>query len=88
MYLSPAISGGAQSRPGDQGGAEKFPHSTAVILERVPDSMSRDMLMLLVETISGLEEDNFSLEIIRETNMAVVTVNKPNSRSQLHSFHV
>ncbi|XP_071220297.1 protein mono-ADP-ribosyltransferase PARP14 isoform X1 [Salvelinus alpinus] len=40
--------------------------------------MSRDLLLLLVETISGLEEDNFSLEVISETNRAVVTFNNPN----------
>ncbi|CAB1338931.1 unnamed protein product [Coregonus sp. 'balchen'] len=44
--------------------------------------MYRDLLVLLVENISGLEEDNFSLEIIRETNIAVVTFNKPNDAEQ------
>ncbi|XP_045074588.1 protein mono-ADP-ribosyltransferase PARP14-like [Coregonus clupeaformis] len=39
--------------------------------------MPREMLSLLVETISGLEEDNFSLEVISETNRAVVTFNNP-----------
>uniref|UniRef100_A0A673XIT1 Poly [ADP-ribose] polymerase n=1 Tax=Salmo trutta TaxID=8032 RepID=A0A673XIT1_SALTR len=61
--------------PGEEGGAEVFPQSSAVVLERVPESMSRDLLTLLVETISGLEEDNFSLELISETNRAVVTFN-------------
>ncbi|CAB1332829.1 unnamed protein product [Coregonus sp. 'balchen'] len=77
------VSSGAQedpnseSGPGEEGGAEECPQSSAVVLQRVPESMSRDMLLLLVETISGLEEDNFSLEVISETKTAVVTFNNP-----------
>eukprot|EP00063_Salmo_salar_P009126 XP_013983961.1 PREDICTED: poly [ADP-ribose] polymerase 14-like isoform X1 [Salmo salar] len=67
----------SESGPGEEGGAEVFPQSSAVVLERVPESMPRDLLLLLVETISGLEEDNFSLEVISETNRAVVTFNNP-----------
>ena len=67
----------SESGPGEGGGAEVSPQSSAVVLERVPESMSRDLLLLLVETISGLEEDNFSLEVISETNRAVVTFNNP-----------
>ncbi|XP_045545975.1 protein mono-ADP-ribosyltransferase PARP14 isoform X2 [Salmo salar] len=74
----------SESGPGEEGGAEVFPQSSAVVLERVPESMPRDLLTLLVETISGLEEDNFSmevdnfsLEVISETNRAVVTFNNP-----------
>ncbi|XP_055792513.1 protein mono-ADP-ribosyltransferase PARP14-like [Salvelinus fontinalis] len=68
----------SESLPGEEGGAEVSPQSSAVVLERVPESMSRDLLLLLVETLSGLEEDNFSLEVISETNRAVVTFNNPN----------
>uniref|UniRef100_A0A673X7X1 Poly [ADP-ribose] polymerase n=1 Tax=Salmo trutta TaxID=8032 RepID=A0A673X7X1_SALTR len=81
VCLIPDVSSEAQeapnseSGPGEEGGAEVFPQSSAVVLERVPESMSRDLLTLLVETISGLEEDNFSLELISETNRAVVTFN-------------
>uniref|UniRef100_A0AAZ3S5F4 Poly [ADP-ribose] polymerase n=1 Tax=Oncorhynchus tshawytscha TaxID=74940 RepID=A0AAZ3S5F4_ONCTS len=67
----------SESGPGEGGGAEVSPQSSAVVLERVPESMPREMLTLLVETISGLEEDNFSLEVISETNRAVVTFNNP-----------
>uniref|UniRef100_A0AAZ3PE84 Macro domain-containing protein n=1 Tax=Oncorhynchus tshawytscha TaxID=74940 RepID=A0AAZ3PE84_ONCTS len=67
----------SESGPGEGGGAEVSPQSSAVVLERVPENMSRDLLLLLVETISGLEEDNFSLEVISETNRAVVTFNNP-----------
>lgn len=83
VCLIPDVSSEAQeapnseSGPGEEGGAEVFPQSSAVVLERVPESMPRDLLLLLVETISGLEEDNFSLEVISETNRAVVTFNNP-----------
>lgn len=90
VCLIPDVSSEAQeapnseSGPGEEGGAEVFPQSSAVVLERVPESMPRDLLTLLVETISGLEEDNFSmevdnfsLEVISETNRAVVTFNNP-----------
>uniref|UniRef100_A0A4W6DZF5 Poly [ADP-ribose] polymerase n=1 Tax=Lates calcarifer TaxID=8187 RepID=A0A4W6DZF5_LATCA len=39
--------------------------------------MCRDLLVMLVENVSGLDESGFSLEIIWETNRAVVTFNKP-----------
>uniref|UniRef100_A0A4W5P7J1 Poly [ADP-ribose] polymerase n=1 Tax=Hucho hucho TaxID=62062 RepID=A0A4W5P7J1_9TELE len=67
----------SESGPGEEVGAEVSPQSSAVVLERVPESMPREMLTLLVETLSGLEEDNFSLEVISETNRAVVTFNNP-----------
>uniref|UniRef100_A0A8C7V3U1 Poly [ADP-ribose] polymerase n=1 Tax=Oncorhynchus mykiss TaxID=8022 RepID=A0A8C7V3U1_ONCMY len=67
----------SESGPGEGGGAQVSPQSSAVVLERVPENMSREMLTLLVETLSGLEEDNFSLEVISETNRAVVTFNNP-----------
>ncbi|KAK6305421.1 hypothetical protein J4Q44_G00242010 [Coregonus suidteri] len=67
----------SESGLGAEGGAEVSPQSSAVVLQRVPETMPREMLSLLVETISGLEEDNFSLEVISETNRAVVTFNNP-----------
>ncbi|CDQ59137.1 unnamed protein product [Oncorhynchus mykiss] len=79
----PGEGGGAQVSPqssaevSPQSSAKVSPQSSAVVLERVPENMSREMLTLLVETLSGLEEDNFSLEVISETNRAVVTFNNP-----------
>lgn len=55
-------------------GAESL-QSIAVLLENVPDNMSRDLLLMLLEHVSGLDEGNYSLEIIWETNSAVVTFN-------------
>uniref|UniRef100_UPI003AADF9E6 protein mono-ADP-ribosyltransferase PARP14-like n=1 Tax=Centroberyx gerrardi TaxID=166262 RepID=UPI003AADF9E6 len=51
--------------------------SLAVVLDNVSDSMSRDLLLMLVENVSGLDESSYSLEIIWEANRAVVTFNNP-----------
>ncbi|XP_007231225.3 protein mono-ADP-ribosyltransferase PARP14 [Astyanax mexicanus] len=53
------------------------PQSSAVVLEKLPIHFSRDTLVLLVENISDLLEDEFDLEIIVESNCAVVTFNNP-----------
>uniref|UniRef100_A0A3B4UJW7 Uncharacterized protein n=1 Tax=Seriola dumerili TaxID=41447 RepID=A0A3B4UJW7_SERDU len=51
--------------------------SSAVVLENVSDNMCRDLLMMLVENVSGSDESGFSLEIIWESNRAVVAFTKP-----------
>ncbi|XP_071340147.1 protein mono-ADP-ribosyltransferase PARP14-like isoform X2 [Trachinotus anak] len=51
--------------------------SSAVVLENVSNDMCRDLLVMLVENISGLDESDFSLEIIWESNRAVVSFSKP-----------
>lgn len=51
--------------------------SIAIVLAEVKSDMSRDLLSMLVENVSGLDESNYSLEIIWETNKAVVTFNRP-----------
>ncbi|XP_035999477.1 protein mono-ADP-ribosyltransferase PARP14 [Fundulus heteroclitus] len=56
---------------------ESGPRSTAVLLENVQENLSQDLLQMIVETISGLDENDFSLEIIWETNMAVLIFNSP-----------
>uniref|UniRef100_A0A3B3DCE3 RRM domain-containing protein n=1 Tax=Oryzias melastigma TaxID=30732 RepID=A0A3B3DCE3_ORYME len=55
--------------------ASKLDPTSAVVLENVADEMSRDVLMMLVENISGVDEKDFSLEILRESSKAVVTFN-------------
>ncbi|XP_036451402.1 protein mono-ADP-ribosyltransferase PARP14-like [Colossoma macropomum] len=57
---------------------EECPKSSAVVLENVPQTFSREALVLLVENVSGLSEKEFSLESIRELKSAVVTFNDPN----------
>ncbi|XP_036000627.1 LOW QUALITY PROTEIN: protein mono-ADP-ribosyltransferase PARP14-like [Fundulus heteroclitus] len=61
----------------NQTGLESGPRSTAVVLENVQENLSQDLLQMMVETISGLDENDFSLEIIWETNMAVLIFNSP-----------
>ncbi|KAM9392684.1 protein mono-ADP-ribosyltransferase PARP14-like isoform 2-T2 [Pholidichthys leucotaenia] len=48
---------------------------TAVVLDNVSDSLSPDLLSMLVENVSGVDESGYNLEIIWETNKAVVTFN-------------
>lgn len=55
------------------------------MLENVPDDMSRDVLMMLLENISGSDENSYSLEIIWEFNRAVVTFNKPEGDCSQHT---
>ncbi|XP_076875523.1 protein mono-ADP-ribosyltransferase PARP14 isoform X2 [Brachyhypopomus gauderio] len=56
-----------------KGRSQDAPRSTAVLLENIPRHLTRDVLMLLVENISGLGEEEFLLELIFESNIAVVT---------------
>ncbi|KAL6472153.1 hypothetical protein MHYP_G00183410 [Metynnis hypsauchen] len=54
------------------------PQSSAVVLENLPDDLSREVLVLLIENISGVSDEEFFLELIRGSNVAVVTFNDPN----------
>ncbi|KAI3372978.1 hypothetical protein L3Q82_023420, partial [Scortum barcoo] len=51
--------------------------SVAVVLDNVNDNMSKDLLAMMVENVSGLDESDFSLEIIWETSRAVVKFTSP-----------
>ncbi|KAL6472152.1 hypothetical protein MHYP_G00183400 [Metynnis hypsauchen] len=51
------------------------PQSNTVALEKLPDSFSKDVLVLLLEKISGVPEKEFTLELITESNIAVVIFN-------------
>ncbi|MCI4387957.1 hypothetical protein PGIGA_G00080100 [Pangasianodon gigas] len=51
--------------------------SSAVVLENVPENITQEHLMLLVDSIGGHSEDEYSLELIPESNTAVVTFNDP-----------
>ncbi|XP_060895176.1 protein mono-ADP-ribosyltransferase PARP14-like [Labrus mixtus] len=65
---------------GDGASAEKQDESIqsfSVVLDNVGSNMSRDLLLMLVETISGLDDSFYSLEIILESNRAVVTFKSP-----------
>ncbi|KAJ7996602.1 hypothetical protein DPEC_G00238760 [Dallia pectoralis] len=73
-----------ESIHGDEGAVMDSPQSSAVVLERLPELMSKEMLTLLVENISNLEENNYTLEIISETKTAVLTFNNPNGKALLN----
>ncbi|XP_072329277.1 poly(ADP-ribose) polymerase family member 14-related sequence 1 [Scyliorhinus torazame] len=51
------------------------PQSSAVVLQNLPENASCEMLNLLIENYTGLSEipDNFSVEILSERNVGVVT---------------
>ncbi|XP_048342505.1 protein mono-ADP-ribosyltransferase PARP14-like [Sphaerodactylus townsendi] len=57
------------------------PHvlTSRVVLENVPETINQCMLILLVENVSGLSEEDcdFSVEIIPEETVAVITLFKP-----------
>uniref|UniRef100_A0A3B3INF9 Poly [ADP-ribose] polymerase n=1 Tax=Oryzias latipes TaxID=8090 RepID=A0A3B3INF9_ORYLA len=61
-----------QTNPDSQAGPPP-----AVVLENISDDLSRDLLMMLVENISGENENDFSLEILWESHVAVVTFSSP-----------
>ncbi|TDH12644.1 hypothetical protein EPR50_G00049200 [Perca flavescens] len=65
------------SSPTNSDDVSESVQSVAVVLDNVSDSMSTDILSMLVENISGLDESCYSLEIIWETNRAVVTFTNP-----------
>lgn len=52
-----------------------------MVLDNVMDDMPRELLSMLVENISGLDESRYSLEIIWETNRAVITFSSPAGRT-------
>ncbi|KAL0151574.1 hypothetical protein M9458_053123, partial [Cirrhinus mrigala] len=59
---------------------EKKPQeSSAVVLENLPDDIKQEVLALLVENISRLHENDFSLELIPEIRKAVVTFKNPSA---------
>lgn len=53
--------------------------SSLVVLENVPETMIECMLILLVETVSGLSEEDkdFDVEMVPECSVAVITFIKP-----------
>uniref|UniRef100_A0A3Q3GMV8 Poly [ADP-ribose] polymerase n=1 Tax=Labrus bergylta TaxID=56723 RepID=A0A3Q3GMV8_9LABR len=70
----------SEVEPGDGASAEKQDESIqsfSVVLDNVGSNMSRDLLLMLVETISGLDDSFYSLEIIVESDRAVVTFKSP-----------
>ncbi|KAI3372981.1 hypothetical protein L3Q82_023426 [Scortum barcoo] len=70
----------SEVRPGNGASAnsrKESVQSVAVVLDNVNDNMSKDLLAMMVENVSGLDESDFSLEIIWETSRAVVKFTSP-----------
>ncbi|KAJ8342154.1 hypothetical protein SKAU_G00320820 [Synaphobranchus kaupii] len=57
----------------------------AVLLENVPENLSREILGMMVESICNVTEEEFSLEMIRDMNTAVVTFNQPSAAERFLS---
>ncbi|XP_054556493.1 protein mono-ADP-ribosyltransferase PARP14-like isoform X2 [Talpa occidentalis] len=57
-------------------GAESEIISSLVALENLQENVTDSMLILLVENTSGLSNDDFEVEIIRDFDVAVVTFRK------------
>ncbi|KAJ8342173.1 hypothetical protein SKAU_G00321010 [Synaphobranchus kaupii] len=51
----------------------------AVLVENVPEKLSREFLGMMVENICYVTEEEFSLEMIRDMNTAIVTFNEPSA---------
>ncbi|KAG1971164.1 poly [ADP-ribose] polymerase [Pimephales promelas] len=57
---------------------KKPQESSAVVLEDLPDEFKQDVVTLLVENITNLSENDFTMELIPELRKAVVTFKNPN----------
>ncbi|KAJ8342171.1 hypothetical protein SKAU_G00320990 [Synaphobranchus kaupii] len=57
----------------------------ALLVENVPEKLSREVLGMMVESICYVTEEEFSLEMIRDMNTAVVTFNKPSAAERFLS---
>ncbi|KAJ8342172.1 hypothetical protein SKAU_G00321000 [Synaphobranchus kaupii] len=51
----------------------------AVLVENVPEKLSREVLGMMVQSICYVTEEEFSLEMIRDMNTAVVTFSQPSA---------
>ncbi|XP_043106136.1 protein mono-ADP-ribosyltransferase PARP14-like isoform X1 [Puntigrus tetrazona] len=61
---------------------KKLQESGAVVLENLPEDIKQEVLTLLVENISRLLENDFSMEFIPELRKAVVTFKNPSATEQ------
>ncbi|KTF83270.1 hypothetical protein cypCar_00029798 [Cyprinus carpio] len=67
----------SKAQSASQSDVKKPQESSAVVLENLPDDIKQDVLSLLVENISSLSENDFSIELIPELSKAVVTFINP-----------
>lgn len=66
--------------------ASKSVQSDGVVLDNVVDNTQRDMLSMLVENMLSLDDGGYSLEIIWETNNAVITFSSPAGRTGFSKY--
>ncbi|XP_076130779.1 protein mono-ADP-ribosyltransferase PARP14-like isoform X2 [Alosa pseudoharengus] len=59
--------------------AEEIYQPKAVVVENIPEDMTRDLLGLIVENITGVSEDEYTMELIYESQLAVVTFTNPDN---------
>ncbi|XP_064209269.1 protein mono-ADP-ribosyltransferase PARP14-like [Anguilla rostrata] len=59
--------------------------ATAVLLENVPEKLTRELLGLTVENICSVSERDYSLEVIRDVSAAVVTFIHPAAAERFRS---
>ncbi|XP_059394821.1 protein mono-ADP-ribosyltransferase PARP14-like isoform X1 [Carassius carassius] len=62
-----------------QADVKKPQETSAVVLENLSEDVKQDVLTLLVENISGLSENDFSMELIPGLRKAVVTFKNPSA---------
>ncbi|XP_061105701.1 protein mono-ADP-ribosyltransferase PARP14 [Conger conger] len=68
---------GGDIRPAEPGVPGEEEGSSAVLLEKVPEQLSRETLTMMVESICNKCEEEFCLEMIQHRNAAVVTFSDP-----------
>lgn len=66
-------------RTGSEPDVKNVEESFDVVLENVSDEANKNILALLVENVSSVPENDFSMELIPELNTAVVTFNNPSA---------
>ncbi|XP_072558552.1 protein mono-ADP-ribosyltransferase PARP14-like [Paramormyrops kingsleyae] len=77
------IQGSGSQADGDlPTGAEGSPQQPVIVLEKVTENFTEEMLVLMVENISDLTEADFSLEMIYERQTAVVSFKNTNDATQ------
>uniref|UniRef100_A0A8C1Z8Z2 Poly [ADP-ribose] polymerase n=1 Tax=Cyprinus carpio TaxID=7962 RepID=A0A8C1Z8Z2_CYPCA len=69
----------SKAQSASQSDVKKPQESSAVVLENLPDDIKQHVLSLLVENISSLSENDFSIELIPELSKAVVTFINPSA---------
>ncbi|KAG7484123.1 hypothetical protein MATL_G00046000 [Megalops atlanticus] len=66
-------------------GTEDVTVARALVLENVPEKLSKDLLALMVENICEVKEEDFSVELIYDINAAVVSFSQPTAAARFLS---